>query len=53
MADPTAPGIPVPQAALSKVFRGKYVDFLSTAYRSGELRMPDAHGVTTTEPSST
>ena len=28
-------------AALSKVFRGKYLDLLTDAHRCGELRMPD------------
>ena len=31
-----------PTAALSKVFRGKYLDFLGAAYRDGELRLKAA-----------
>ena len=42
---PPRRGFLFPTTALSKVFRGKYVDFLSSAHRNGELRMPDAHGV--------
>ena len=42
---PPRRGFLFPTTALSKVFRGKYVDFLSTAQRSGELCMPDADGV--------
>ena len=42
---PPRRGFLFPTTALSKVFRGKYVDFLSTAHRSGELCMPDANGV--------
>ena len=42
---PPRRGFLFPTTALSKVFRGKYVDFLSTAHRSGELCMPDADGV--------
>ena len=34
---PTRTGFLVPTAALSKVFRGKYLDFLSAAHRKGEL----------------
>ena len=42
---PPRRGFLFPTRALSKVFRGKYLDFLSTAHRSAELRMPDADGV--------
>ena len=38
-------GFLFPTAALSKVFRGKYLDFLTTAHRNGELRMPGADGL--------
>ena len=38
MAHPRPPGIPVPDSALSKVFRGKYLDFLTTAHRHGTVR---------------
>ncbi len=34
---PTRKGFLFPTAALSKVFRGKYLDFLSAAHRKGEL----------------
>ena len=37
---PVRRGFLFPTAALSKVFRGKYIDLLSDAYRCGELRMP-------------
>ena len=37
---PVRRGFLFPTTALSKVFRGKYLDFLTAAYRSGELRMP-------------
>ena len=33
-----------PTAALSKVFRGKYLDFLGAAHRNGELRLKPAGG---------
>ena len=36
---PVRRGFLFPTTALSKVFRGKYLDFLTAAYRSGELRM--------------
>ena len=42
---PPRRGFLFPTTALSKVFRGKYVDFLSSAHRSGELRMPDGDDV--------
>ena len=42
---PPRRGFLFPTTALSKVFRGKYVEFLSSAHRSGELCMPDADGV--------
>jgi hypothetical protein len=41
---PARKGFLFPQAALSTVFRGKYLDTLSRAYRGGELRMPGAEG---------
>jgi len=41
---PPRRGFLFPTAALSKVFRGKYLDLLSDAHRSGELRMPDDEG---------
>ena len=41
---PVRRGFLFPTAALSKVFRGKYLDFLTTAHRNGELRMPGADG---------
>lgn len=37
---PTRKGFLFPRAALSKVFRGKYLHTLTQAYRTGELRMP-------------
>ena len=37
---PPRRGFLFPTAALSKVFRGKYLHALTTAHRSGELRMP-------------
>ena len=37
---PARKGFLFPTAALSKVFRGKYLDFLSAAHRGGELRLP-------------
>ena len=37
---PVRRGFLFPTAALSKVFRGKYIDLLSDAHRCGELRMP-------------
>ena len=42
---PVRRGFLFPTAALSKVFRGKYLDFLTTAHRNGELRMPGADGL--------
>ena len=38
-------GFLFPKTALSKVFRGKYLDSLSAAHRSGELRMPGDDGL--------
>ena len=37
---PARRGFLFPTAALSKVFRGKYLDLLTAAHRCGELRMP-------------
>ena len=37
---PPRRGFLFPTAALSKVFRGKYLDALTAAHRCGELRMP-------------
>ena len=37
---PPRRGFLFPTAALSKVFRGKYLDALAAAHRCGELRMP-------------
>ena len=42
---PTRKGFLFPTAALSKVFRGKYLDFLTDAHRKGELRMPGRDGL--------
>ena len=42
---PARRGFLFPTAALSKVFRGKYLDSLATAHRSGELRMPGPEGL--------
>ena len=43
---PRAQGISCSQRpALSKVFRGKYLDFLTDAHRKGELRMPGRDGL--------
>ena len=42
---PVRRGFLFPTAALSKVFRGKYLDSLTTAHRTGELRMPGADGL--------
>ncbi len=39
---PVRKGFLFPTAALSKVFRGKYLDFLGAAHRSGELRLKGA-----------
>ena len=36
---PVRKGFLFPTAALSKVFRGKYLDFLGAAHRDGELRL--------------
>ena len=36
---PVRKGFLFPTAALSKVFRGKYLDFLDAAHRDGELRL--------------
>jgi len=45
---PARKGFLFPTAALSKVFRGKYLDFLGAAHRDGELRLhgggDDSHG---------
>ena len=37
---PPRRGFLFPTTALSKVFRGKYLDLLTEAHRAGELRMP-------------
>ena len=42
---PPRRGFLFPTRALSKVFRGKYLDFLGTAQRAGELRMPGDDGL--------
>ena len=42
---PVRRGFLFPTAALSKVFRGKYLDSLSAAHRRGELRMPGDDGL--------
>ena len=42
---PSRKGFLFPTAALSKVFRGKYLDFLTDAHRKGELRMPGSDGL--------
>ena len=42
---PPRRGFLFPTTALSKVFRGKYLDSLTVAYRTGELRMPSADGL--------
>ena len=44
LAHPRAQGFLFPTAALSKVFRGKYLDFLGAAHRNGELRLKVAGG---------
>ncbi len=41
---PVRKGFLFPTAALSKVFRGKYLDFLGSAHRDGELRLRSADG---------
>ena len=41
---PARKGFLFPTAALSKVFRGKYLDFLGAAHRDGELRLKAADG---------
>ena len=41
---PPRRGFLFPIAALSKVFRGKYLDLLTDAHRCGELRMPGGGG---------
>ena len=41
---PVRKGFLFPTAALSKVFRGKYLDFLGAAHREGELRLKAADG---------
>ena len=41
---PARKGFLFPTAALSKVFRGKYLDFLGAAHRDGELRLKAAGG---------
>ena len=41
---PPRRGFLFPTAALSKVFRGKYLDLLTAAHRCGELRMPGDNG---------
>ena len=45
---PPRRGFLFPTRALSKVFRGKYLEFLSIAHRSGELRMPGDDGTNET-----
>ena len=42
---PPRRGFLFPTAALSKVFHGKYLDLLTDAHRSGELRMPGNEGL--------
>ena len=42
---PARKGFLFPTAALSKVFRGKYLDFLTDAHRKGELRIPGRDGL--------
>ena len=42
---PMRRGFLFPTSAVSKVFRGKYLDFLTAAHRNGELRMPGADGL--------
>ena len=42
---PARRGFLFPTTALSKVFRAKYLDFLTAAHRSGELRMPGDDGL--------
>ena len=42
---PPRRGFLFPTTALSKVFRGKYLDLLSDAHRTGELRMPGDDGL--------
>ena len=42
---PVRRGFLFPTTALSKVFRGKYLDFLTAARRRGELRMPGDDGL--------
>ena len=42
---PVRKGFLFPRAALSKVFRGKYLDFLNAAHRDGELRLQVTGGV--------
>ena len=42
---PPRRGFLFPTAALSKVFRGKYLDALTDAHRCGELRMPGPDGL--------
>ena len=42
---PVRRGFLFPTSAVSKVFRGKYLDFLTAAHRNGELRMPGADGL--------
>jgi hypothetical protein len=39
---PARKGFLFPRPALSKVFRGKYLEFLAQAHRRGDLRMPGA-----------
>ena len=41
---PARRGFLFPTTAMSKVFRGKYLDSLTAAHRSGELRMPGDDG---------
>ena len=41
---PARKGFLFPTAALSKVFRGKYLDFLGAAHRDGELRLKASGG---------
>ena len=42
LVSPARKGFLFPTAALSKVFRGKYLDFLGAAHRDGELRLKAA-----------
>ena len=42
---PARNGFLFPTRALAKVFRGKYLDCLAQAHKSGELRLQDADGI--------